>query len=60
MRDDRGGLQWRGKLIDSESILPYQDGMQNYSLIIEKGQASPGIHKHAPLSAAPSLSSMQD
>lgn len=37
-------------------------GMKNYSLIIEKEEASPSIDKllHSPLSVAPPLSSVQE
>lgn len=34
--------------------------MKNYSLIIEKGEASPSIDKHTLLSAVPLLSSVQE
>lgn len=53
-------LQCRGRLIDGESILLHQDGMKNYSLIIEKEESFPCIDKHIPLSAAPPLSSVQE
>lgn len=56
-----GLLCWR-TLMDGESILWHQHGMKNYSLIIEKEEASPSTDKllHSPLSAAPPLFSVQE
>lgn len=45
--------------MDGEGLLPHQDGLKSYSLIIEKEKASPNIGKHTLLPAALPLSSVQ-